>query len=192
MPNFEKLSEHARKLHMLLQDQQPGLATWNLFVGETWKVIADMWDPDSLVKRWMEVRIANLETQLKRNRQGLMNILEFRKLDAVTWGQRDGYGGRYGALTQEEIEWAIADIDRALGTANARGGAQAETRDAKNFGAQEHPAGGTKKVPSEMELLWIQPAWLCRECHFANLALRIKCRNCGIGKNPGTSGGTKA
>ena len=50
------------------------------------------------------------------------------------------------------------------GTANGSDGAQAETRDAKDFGAQEHPAGGAKKLPSEMELLWMQPAWLCREC----------------------------
>lgn len=133
MPNFEKLSEHVRKLHMLLQDQHPGLATWTMFVGETWKAIADMWDPDAFVNaRWAEIRIANLETQLKRNRQGLMNILEFRQLAAVTWGQRDGYGGRYGALTREEIEWAIADIDRALGAANG------------SDGAQEPNAGGTK------------------------------------------------
>jgi hypothetical protein len=37
-----------------------------------------------------------------------------RKLDSEKWGQRDGYGGRYGALTREEIEAVIADIDAAL------------------------------------------------------------------------------
>ena len=37
-----------------------------------------------------------------------------RKLDSERWGQRDGYGGRYGALTREEIEDVIAGIDEAL------------------------------------------------------------------------------
>ncbi len=54
---------------------------------------------------------------LRRNRQGYMNILEFRKLDSEKWGQRDGYGGRYGALTREEIETVVAEIDAALSAA---------------------------------------------------------------------------
>ena len=58
--------------------------------------------------------MSKLRTQLLRNRQGYVNILEMRKLDSEKWGQRDGYGGRYGALTREEIEAVIADIDAAL------------------------------------------------------------------------------
>lgn len=47
--------------------------------------------------------IRKLEDQLKRNRQGLRNLLKFRSCD-----------GRYGALTREEIETIIAQIDNAL------------------------------------------------------------------------------
>jgi hypothetical protein len=71
-----------------------------------------------------------LEAQLKRNRQGLLNILEMRKLDSDKWGQRDGYGGRYGALTRQEIEDVIAQMDEALGTANAKPIAQSDPPEA--------------------------------------------------------------
>lgn len=47
---------------------------------------------------------------LKRNRQGYLNILD-RKL---VWDQNDGYGARYGALTREEIDGVIAEVDTAL------------------------------------------------------------------------------
>jgi uncharacterized small protein (DUF1192 family) len=57
---------------------------------------------------------ARLRLALERNRQGLLNILEFRQLDGKAWGQRDGYGGRYGALTRDEIEVSVAEIDAAL------------------------------------------------------------------------------
>lgn len=56
---------------------------------------------------------ARLDAQLLRCRQGLRNILEFRKLTSDVWGTRDGYGGRYGALTREELESVIAEIDAA-------------------------------------------------------------------------------
>jgi hypothetical protein len=59
-------------------------------------------------------RIDRLKAALLRNRQGYVNILEMRKLSSEQWGQRDGYGGRYGALTREEIEAVIAEIDEAL------------------------------------------------------------------------------
>jgi hypothetical protein len=59
-------------------------------------------------------RIDRLKAALLRNRQGYVNILEMRKLSSEQWGQRDGYGGRYGALTREEIETVIAQIDEAL------------------------------------------------------------------------------
>lgn len=59
-------------------------------------------------------RIDRLKAALLRNRQGYVNILEMRKLSSEQWGQRDGYGGRYGALTREEIETVIAKIDEAL------------------------------------------------------------------------------
>lgn len=71
------------------------------------------------------------EAQLKRNRQSLVNILEMRKLDSEKWGQRDGYGGRYGALTREEIEGVIAQIDEALGTANETAGSLTDPPEAK-------------------------------------------------------------
>lgn len=51
---------------------------------------------------------------LKELRQGYQNILEFRKLNSEKWGMRDGYGGRYGALTREELEGVIVKIDAAL------------------------------------------------------------------------------
>jgi hypothetical protein len=41
---------------------------------------------------------------LRRHRQGMLNILEFRKLNS----------GRYGALTREEIEETISEIDSVL------------------------------------------------------------------------------
>lgn len=58
--------------------------------------------------------IARYRAALERLRQGYRNILEFRKLSSAQWGDRDGYGGRYGALTREEIEGVIAEIETAL------------------------------------------------------------------------------
>jgi phenylpyruvate tautomerase PptA (4-oxalocrotonate tautomerase family) len=58
--------------------------------------------------------VKELVEALLRNRQGYVNILEMRKLSSEQRGQRDGYGGRYGALTREEIEAVIAEIDEAL------------------------------------------------------------------------------
>lgn len=60
------------------------------------------------------MRVKRLESALIRNRQGYLNILEMRKLSSEQWGERNGYGGRYGALTREEIEAVIAEIDEAL------------------------------------------------------------------------------
>jgi hypothetical protein len=37
------LKNEVDKLHSLLADPQPGLATWCGFVGERWKKIADLW-----------------------------------------------------------------------------------------------------------------------------------------------------
>jgi hypothetical protein len=59
-------------------------------------------------------RLACLTEALRRNREGYVNILEFRKLAGEQWGQRNGFGGRYGALTREEIETEIAEIDKVL------------------------------------------------------------------------------
>jgi len=50
--------------------------------------------------------MSKMRTQLLRNRQGCVNILEMRKLN--------GCGERYGALTRQEIEAVIVDIDAAL------------------------------------------------------------------------------
>lgn len=61
-----------------------------------------------------DARITRLEGALRRVRQGYQNILEFRQLTADVWGTRDGYGGRYGALTREEIDGVLTEIDAAL------------------------------------------------------------------------------
>jgi hypothetical protein len=99
--------------------------------------------PDTAMPEWkpvepfvtpgtpQESRESRLEAQLIRNRQGLVNILEMRKLDTRIWGDRHGYGGRYGALTREEIEGVIADIDKALGTANVNPTAEPMSPEAK-------------------------------------------------------------
>lgn len=48
-PLLEKLKIEVDKLHALLADPEPGLATWNMFVGETWKKIAvDLWEGPKL------------------------------------------------------------------------------------------------------------------------------------------------
>ncbi|MEN6602121.1 MAG: hypothetical protein ABFD86_06865, partial [Bryobacteraceae bacterium] len=49
----------------------------------------------------LEAENAGLRATLKRNRQGMQNILEFRKIAA---------NDRYGALTREEVEGVIAEI----------------------------------------------------------------------------------
>lgn len=59
-------------------------------------------------------RSAALEAALRRVRLGYQNILEFRKLGGEL-AQRDGFAGRYGALTREEIEGVIAEVDAAIG-----------------------------------------------------------------------------
>lgn len=51
-----------------------------------------------------ETREKRLREVLERNRQGYRNLLEFRRLS----------GGRYGALTREELEQTITEIDTAL------------------------------------------------------------------------------
>lgn len=56
-------------------------------------------------------RIDRLMAALTRTRQGYLNILEMRKLSGVQFGD---LCARYGALTREEIEAVIAEIDEAL------------------------------------------------------------------------------
>jgi len=56
-------------------------------------------------------RCKRLEAQLIRNSQGLLNILELRKLSRQVWGGPDV---RYGALTRDEIESAISENQEAL------------------------------------------------------------------------------
>jgi hypothetical protein len=41
---LENLKEHVTKLAALLEDPQPGLATWNEFLGQHFKAIHDGWD----------------------------------------------------------------------------------------------------------------------------------------------------
>ena len=84
-----------------------------------------------------------LEAALQRNRQGYKNILELRKLDSAKWGQADGYGGRYGALTREEIEGVIAEIDAALALVKG-----AEMQNDKSASAQK---SDTLAVPQRQE-----------------------------------------
>lgn len=71
---------------------------------------------DARLKEEFE-RVDRLKQALIENRKGYVNILEMRKLSSEQWGQRDGYGGRYGALTREEIEGVIARIDKVLASA---------------------------------------------------------------------------
>jgi hypothetical protein len=54
-------------------------------------------------------RMVQLEGQLQRQRLGLLNLIEFRKIAG---------SDRYGALTREEIEQSIAEIDAVLGKSN--------------------------------------------------------------------------
>lgn len=54
---------------------------------------------------WLMDKVIVLETELRRHRQGLMNLMEMRKIAGTD---------RYGALTREEIETSIAEIDEAL------------------------------------------------------------------------------
>jgi len=53
MPDFDKLHRLSSKLAALTKpgDRQEGLSTWCVFVGETWRDIAGMWDEpaDSLL-----------------------------------------------------------------------------------------------------------------------------------------------
>jgi hypothetical protein len=60
MPDFDKLHDLSRKLAALTNpgDRQDGLATWCMFVGETWQEIVKMWDdprppvPQTLSELW--------------------------------------------------------------------------------------------------------------------------------------------
>src|SRR5271166_2771279 len=46
MPNFDRLHNLASKLSKLTApgQQEPGLASWCLMTGETWKQIAEIWE----------------------------------------------------------------------------------------------------------------------------------------------------
>jgi hypothetical protein len=64
-----------------------------------------------------EAREKGLREALLRHRGGLQNILEFRKI--TLWGFNNAGGEvRYGALTREEVEASVAEIDAVLGGAN--------------------------------------------------------------------------
>lgn len=80
--------------------------------------------------------VERLRSALERCRQGQRNILEFRKLES----------GRYGALTREEIETVIAEIDVALATPAATPPAH-HIADSNKMAppAQEHPDTATCK-----------------------------------------------
>jgi len=50
MPDFDALAKDVKLLDQLLEDQQPGLLSWCMMVGATWKRIADRWQiPGSAV-----------------------------------------------------------------------------------------------------------------------------------------------
>lgn len=55
-------------------------------------------------------REGRLREALTRRRQGLQNILEFRRLSTLS----NNAEPRYGALTREELDQAIDEIDAAL------------------------------------------------------------------------------
>ncbi len=40
---FAKVKHHADRLHYLFADPQSGLLTWNEFVRDHWKALADLW-----------------------------------------------------------------------------------------------------------------------------------------------------
>lgn len=44
MPDLDKLHNHVKRLDALLEDQQPGYASWVAMVGEHWRAIFEMWD----------------------------------------------------------------------------------------------------------------------------------------------------
>ncbi len=48
MPDFDRLHELSRKLAELTAPglQEPGIGSWNVLVGETWKELVDMWGGD--------------------------------------------------------------------------------------------------------------------------------------------------
>jgi len=48
MPDFEKLEDHVARLHALLADPDPALASWCEAVGEQWKAIALAWGKEPL------------------------------------------------------------------------------------------------------------------------------------------------
>lgn len=53
-PNIDELRELSRKLAALIEDPQPGLATWRLQLGEVAKTMAGFWGeytPDYTVAR---------------------------------------------------------------------------------------------------------------------------------------------
>lgn len=44
---MQQLKFHVDRLHDLLSDMEPGLATWSMFVAQDWKAIAELWDGKS-------------------------------------------------------------------------------------------------------------------------------------------------
>jgi hypothetical protein len=63
MPDFDRLHQLSRQLAQLTAPgaQEPGLASWCVMVGETWKEIAEMWQspeppaatPPNFGQHWM-------------------------------------------------------------------------------------------------------------------------------------------
>ena len=107
MSDFAALKEHVRKLGMLLDDPQPGLFTWNEFVGREWRAIAQAWD-------------SNIDT-------ARLDALEANGWDLTKNGAWTIHEGTYDDVPQlikaDSLPTARAAIDaamKALGTANAR------------------------------------------------------------------------
>jgi hypothetical protein len=65
----------------------------------------DLSDNDMEAIRWVLDERQRMQEALKRVRQGYQNILAFRHIAG---------SDRYGALTREEVEGVIAEVDIAL------------------------------------------------------------------------------
>ena len=50
-PRLDQLREHVNKLKLLLDDAQPGLASWCMMYGEQMKAISDFWNDKPQVKK---------------------------------------------------------------------------------------------------------------------------------------------
>ncbi len=89
------LENEVRRLNAIVENQAKALGHWR-----------QKSDQDA-------GEIARYRAALERHRRGLLNLLEVRRLPGE-WGGPLGPTTRYGALTREEIEASITEIETAL------------------------------------------------------------------------------